>query len=83
MCLDGNAQWDVAQQGLTAEGCLQHQHIFLPNPDPETSWQERKRLFELPRSTWRDYASDQISEGGGVFERRAIEVFTMFVRCCE
>jgi glutamate dehydrogenase len=47
-----------------------HQHIFLdPNPDPEVSFQERERLFHLPRSTWRDYNPECISQGGGVYER--------------
>src|SRR5690625_3822277 len=47
-----------------------HLHIFLdPNPDAASSFAERKRLFELPRSTWRDYDTSLISEGGGVFDR--------------
>ena len=55
----------LLSKALQLKAAFNHQHIFLdPNPDPEPSWQERKRLFELPRSTWRDYASDQISEGG-------------------
>lgn len=49
-----------------------HMHIFLdPNPDSASSYEERKRLFELPRSAWTDYNSDLISKGGGVFERSA------------
>jgi glutamate dehydrogenase len=49
-----------------------HQHVFLdPNPDPKSSFVERGRLFELPRSSWSDYDATLISEGGGVFERRA------------
>jgi glutamate dehydrogenase len=49
-----------------------HLHVFLdPNPDPETSFDERKRLFELPRSAWSDYDSSLISRGGGVYERTA------------
>ncbi|OYN90896.1 NAD-glutamate dehydrogenase [Parenemella sanctibonifatiensis] len=49
-----------------------HRHIFLdPNPDAEASWQERKRLFDLPRSNWSDYNTDLISAGGGVHERSA------------
>src|SRR5262249_54039779 len=31
----------------------------------------RKRLFNLPRSTWKDYDEKLISKGGGVFERNA------------
>ncbi|MFK8049992.1 MAG: NAD-glutamate dehydrogenase [Halioglobus sp.] len=49
-----------------------HLHIFVdPNPDAAASFVERKRLFELPRSSWSDYEAKLISEGGGVFERSA------------
>jgi glutamate dehydrogenase len=49
-----------------------HMHVFLdPDPDPERSFVERKRLFDLPRSTWADYDRALISQGGGIFERRA------------
>jgi glutamate dehydrogenase len=49
-----------------------HLHIFLdPNPNSELVWRELKRLFELPGSSWRDFASEKISEGGGVFDRAA------------
>jgi glutamate dehydrogenase len=49
-----------------------HQHIFLdPDPDLEKSFAERERLFALPRSTWRDYDTSIISEGGGIFDRSA------------
>lgn len=48
-----------------------HQHIFLdPNPDPQTSFNERERMFHLPRSSWEDYNSAFISEGGGVYSRQ-------------
>ena len=30
-----------------------HRHVFLdPDPDPEASYAERRRLFELPGSSW-------------------------------
>ncbi|HSR55476.1 MAG TPA: NAD-glutamate dehydrogenase domain-containing protein, partial [Alphaproteobacteria bacterium] len=49
-----------------------HLHIFIdPDPDPAESFQERRRLFNKPRSTWMDYNKDLISKGGGVFERSA------------
>ncbi|MFZ0970849.1 MAG: NAD-glutamate dehydrogenase domain-containing protein, partial [Solirubrobacteraceae bacterium] len=49
-----------------------HMHVFLdPDPDPETSYNERRRLFDLPRSGWSDYDESLISEGGGVFSRSA------------
>ena len=47
-----------------------HRDIFLdPDPDAATSYAERQRLFELPRSSWQDYDTSLISEGGGVFPR--------------
>jgi glutamate dehydrogenase len=49
-----------------------HLHIFLdPDPDPRVSYRERKRLFDLPRSSWQDYDRALISAGGGVFDRAA------------
>ncbi|WP_394131996.1 NAD-glutamate dehydrogenase [Shewanella maritima] len=49
-----------------------HMHIFIdPTPDVETSYAERQRLFDLPRSSWEDYNSKLISKGGGVFLRSA------------
>jgi len=53
-------------------GAFNHMHIFLdPNPEAETSFQERERLFHLPRSSWEDYDASLISKGGGVFNRSA------------
>ncbi|MHA1600677.1 MAG: NAD-glutamate dehydrogenase [Alphaproteobacteria bacterium] len=52
-------------------GAFNHLHIFVdPNPDAEKSWAERKRLFEMPRSSWSDYEAKLISKGGGIFERK-------------
>jgi glutamate dehydrogenase len=49
-----------------------HQHIFLdPAPDAASSFDERVRLFNLPRSTWEDYDRKKISRGGGVYPRSA------------
>jgi glutamate dehydrogenase len=49
-----------------------HRHIFVdPDPDPARSLAERRRLFDLPRSSWRDYDPAAISKGGGVFDRSA------------
>ncbi|MFN7127623.1 MAG: NAD-glutamate dehydrogenase [Brevundimonas sp.] len=49
-----------------------HRDIFIdPTPDPAASWVERKRLFDLPRSSWQDYDKGLISAGGGVFSRSA------------
>lgn len=64
----GNAMLLSKQIKLVA--AFDHRDIFLdPNPDPAASWDERKRLFELSRSSWQDYNSELISEGGGVFSR--------------
>jgi glutamate dehydrogenase len=52
-----------------------HQHIFLdPEPDAESSFRERERLFALPRSSWADYDAQRISRGGGVFPRDAKDI---------
>jgi glutamate dehydrogenase len=49
-----------------------HLHIFVdPDPDAATSFEERERLFQLPRSSWDDYNRELISAGGGVFSRAA------------
>ncbi|MDP1604658.1 MAG: NAD-glutamate dehydrogenase [Legionella sp.] len=53
-------------------GAFNHIHIFVdPTPDPEISFNERQRLFNLPRSNWTDYDQKLISKGGGVFNRNA------------
>ena len=47
-----------------------HRHIFVdPNPDAATSFAERRRLFDQPRSSWADYDPALISPGGGIFAR--------------
>jgi hypothetical protein len=38
-------------------------HLPRPDPDAAVSYAERKRLFELPRSSWEDYDRSLISEG--------------------
>jgi len=49
-----------------------HLHIFIdPDPDTAQSFEERKRLFGLARSSWSDYRQKFISSGGGVFDRKA------------
>lgn len=69
----GNGMLLSRQTKLLA--AFDHRHIFLdPNPDPEVSYQERERLFKLPRSSWEDYNSALISVGGGVFSRHLKEI---------
>ncbi|GHM57936.1 MAG: NAD-glutamate dehydrogenase [Candidatus Mesenet longicola] len=62
----------LLSKNISLVGAFNHSHIFIdPNPDPKTSFAERKRLFDLPRSTWADYDKNVISVGGGIFERSA------------
>ena len=72
----GDMSGDVFGNGLLHSRNLKliaafdHRHIFLdPDPDPAVSFEERQRLFELPRSSWADYNPALISRGGGVFRR--------------
>ena len=56
-------------------GAFNHMHIFIdPDPDVKKSFAERKRLFDLPRSSWADYDARLISKGGAVIERRVKSV---------
>ena len=77
----GDMSGDVFGNGMLLSehirliGAFNHLHIFIdPHPDANKSFAERKRLFELPRSSWADYDAELISKGGGVIERRAKSV---------
>ncbi len=62
----------LLSRAIRLVAAFNHLHIFLdPDPDTETSFAERERLFRLPRSSWRDYDTGLISAGGGVFDRSA------------
>jgi len=62
----------LLSQAIKLVAAFDHRDIFLdPDPDPAASWAERKRLFDLPRSSWQDYDKALISTGGGVFSRSA------------
>jgi glutamate dehydrogenase len=53
-------------------GVFDHESIFLdPSPDVEASYQERNRLFNISRCSWKDYDPGLISRGGGVYSRQA------------
>ncbi|PRB50255.1 NAD-glutamate dehydrogenase [Pseudomonas sp. MYb2] len=74
----GDMAGDVFGNGLLMSDKLQlvaafnHMHIFIdPNPNPATSFVERQRMFDLPRSAWTDYDTSIMSEGGGIFSRSA------------
>ena len=72
----GDMSGDVFGNGMLLSKAIRliaafdHRHIFLdPDPDPAKSWEERARMFQLPRSSWADYDKALISPGGGVFAR--------------
>ncbi|MBD8044201.1 NAD-glutamate dehydrogenase [Arthrobacter sp. Sa2BUA2] len=74
----GDMSGDVFGNGMLLSehirlvAAFDHRHVFLdPNPDAARSHAERRRLFELPRSSWADYDESLISEGGGVYPRQA------------
>ncbi|MFF4633761.1 NAD-glutamate dehydrogenase [Streptomyces griseorubiginosus] len=74
----GDMSGDVFGNGMLLSehirlvAAFDHRHIFIdPKPDAATSYAERRRVFELPRSSWADYNADLISTGGGVFPRTA------------
>ncbi|MFF1295045.1 MULTISPECIES: NAD-glutamate dehydrogenase [unclassified Streptomyces] len=74
----GDMSGDVFGNGMLLSehirlvAAFDHRHIFIdPKPDAATSYAERRRVFELPRSSWADYNAELISAGGGVFPRSA------------
>src|SRR5471030_2661597 len=74
----GDMSGDVFGNGMLLSRHIQliaafdHRHIFLdPHPDTAASFNERERLFALPRSSWADYDATLISAGGGIFPRTA------------
>ena len=74
----GDMSGDVFGNGMLLSehirlvAAFDHRHIFVdPTPDSASSFIERRRMFDLPRSSWADYDRSLISAGGGVFERSA------------
>ncbi len=72
----GDMSGDVFGNGMLLSKAIKlvaafdHRDIFIdPNPDASLSFEERKRLFELPRSSWQDYDRSKLSAGGGVYSR--------------
>ena len=79
----GDMSGDVFGNGLLRSkatrlvAAFDHRDIFLdPNPNAAVSFDERQRLYNLPRSSWQDYNRDLISAGGGVYSRglKSIEI---------
>ncbi|WP_432058582.1 NAD-glutamate dehydrogenase [Streptomyces sp. bgisy022] len=74
----GDMSGDVFGNGMLLSehirlvAAFDHRHIFVdPAPDAAVSYAERRRLFELPRSSWADYDTGLMSPGGGIFPRTA------------
>ncbi|MFD3998287.1 NAD-glutamate dehydrogenase [Streptomyces sp. NPDC058583] len=74
----GDMSGDVFGNGMLLSehirlvAAFDHRHIFIdPNPDAAVSYAERRRLFELPRSSWADYDTSLLSAGGGIHPRTA------------
>ena len=74
----GDMMGDVFGNGMLLSehirlvAAFNHMHVFLdPSPEAASSYAERRRLFDLPRSSWDDYDRSLISDGGGIYPRSA------------
>ena len=77
----GDMSGDVFGNGMLLSnriqllGAFNHMHIFVdPDPDPKKSFKERQRLFDQPRSTWKDYQENALSAGAGIYDRNAKQI---------
>src|SRR5690625_7865720 len=73
----GDMSGDVFGNGMRRSrhtklvAAFNHLHVFIdPNPHPEKAFEERERLYHMPRSTRADYNPDLIPTGAGLFEHR-------------
>ncbi|UVW36290.1 NAD-glutamate dehydrogenase [SAR92 clade bacterium H455] len=72
----GDMGGDVFGNGMLLSEHIQlvsafnHLHIFVdPNPDAASTFVERQRLFDTPRSTWDDFDRGLMSEGSAIYSR--------------
>jgi len=77
----GDMSGDVFGNGMLLSeqirlvAAFDHRHVFIdPDPDPASSFVERRRMFALGRSSWDDYDRSLLSEGGMIVPRAAKEV---------
>ncbi|MFV0375379.1 NAD-glutamate dehydrogenase [Microbacterium sp.] len=70
----GDMSGDVFGNGMLLSehirlvAAFDHRHVFVdPQPEAARTFAERRRLFELPGSSWGDYDRSLLSPGGGVF----------------
>ncbi|MEP3277880.1 MAG: NAD-glutamate dehydrogenase [Stappiaceae bacterium] len=72
----GDMSGDVFGNGMLLSkktrlvAAFDHRDIFIdPNPNADKTWPERKRLFDMGRSSWQDYNKSYLSKGGAIFSR--------------
>ncbi|MDO1584778.1 NAD-glutamate dehydrogenase [Rhizobium oryzicola] len=72
----GDMSGDVFGNGMLLSrqirliAAFDHRDIFIdPNPDTEKTFQERERMFNLPRSSWQDFDRSVLSTGGMIISR--------------
>ncbi|WP_052161304.1 NAD-glutamate dehydrogenase [Hoeflea sp. BAL378] len=72
----GDMSGDVFGNGMLLSrkirlvAAFDHRDIFIdPDPDCETGFAERSRLFDLSRSSWQDYDRSKLSAGGMIIPR--------------
>jgi glutamate dehydrogenase len=77
----GDMSGDVFGNGMLREKTIKlvaafdHRDIFIdPDPDPERTFAERQRMFDLPRSSWQDFDKSLLSKGGGIYPRSAKDI---------
>ncbi len=77
----GDMSGDVFGNGLLLSShvkllaAFDHRNVFIdPEPDAARSFEERSRVFALPRSSWLDYNAALMSDGGAIFGRFDKEV---------
>ncbi len=74
----GDMSGDVFGNGMLLSphirlvAAFDHRDILIdPAPDAAATFAQRRRLFEMPRSSWADFDRAVLSPGGGVFPRSA------------
>ena len=74
----GDMSGDVFGNGMLLSektllvAAFNHLNIFIdPDPDPAATFAERKRLFDMGRSSWQDYDRSLLSKGGMIVPRDA------------
>jgi glutamate dehydrogenase len=72
----GDMSGDVFGNGMLLSekirliAAFDHRDIFIdPDPDTAASFAERKRMFDLPRSSWQDYDRATLSPGAMIISR--------------